>query len=398
MNHLPSYPKVWQVGHRAVDGLFSGPVIVQEKVDGSQISFAKLDGRLYVRSKGAMLVDGAERDDELVVDGMFQAGVANIAARFSKLPEGMIFRGEYLNRPKHNTLVYDRVPTNHIVIFDASAADGSATYGRQSLEHWAEKLGFDVIPQLFEGEVASLEALLSLLDNDSYLGGPKVEGIVVKNYDRLTPFGDPMFAKYVSEAFKEKHVKDWKGRNPNTNDILANLIEMYRTEPRWQKAVQHFRDDGRLKGEPADIGPLMGELARDLIDECEDEIRDALWKHFGKKVVRGVQGGFAEWYKEQLAASAFDGFDAEVCPGTPRALVPAAEFKLVEVRNEGTPDAYIEQWTCDPPAEGIGFQVVRESWHSDGRVRTIHEVKLESLSLVNESPFGPLIPVEADAA
>jgi hypothetical protein len=369
---IPTYPKVWAVGHRAADGLFNDHVVVQEKVDGSQISFARLEDLLHIRSKGAVIVEGAQHVSKLSVDGMFQLGVDSIVRAFPAMPEGVIFRGEYLNKPKHNTLAYDRTPLNHIVLFDAT--DKGLSVSREALTIYVVALEMDVIPQLFEGQVASLDALLSLLENESYLGGPKIEGIVVKNYERMTPFGDPMFAKYVSEAFKEKHVKDWKGRNPNSSDVVSNLIEMYRTEPRWAKAVQHLREAGRLKDEPADIGPLMGELSRDLIEECEDEIRDELWKHFGKKVVRGVQGGFAEWYKEQLAANAFSSLD--------EALDAPMEFTRVEFVTDTDGNTHCEQWTCDPPAAGVEFQVVRDAWHKDGRVRTIHEVRLLEVSAV----------------
>lgn len=311
ITHIPSYAKIFHLGHRCVDGIFNDPVVVQEKVDGSQISFAKLQGRLHVRSKGATILEGYEvGTDEGKFDldrgfGMFELGVQNVAKSFARLPEGWVFRGEFLNKPKHNTLVYNATPKNNIVLFDALDAEGREVT-HVTLTAQAHELDFDVIPQLYEGTVSSLEQLLDLLDTESYLGGPKIEGFVVKNYERFTPFGDPMFAKYVSEAFKESHNKDWKGRNPNTNDTIANLVAMYRTDARWEKAIQHKRDAGGLKNEPADIGPLMKELYGDLVAECGDEIKEHLWKHFGPRVIRGVQGGFAEFYKEKLVAVAFE--------------------------------------------------------------------------------------------
>lgn len=304
---ISSYPKIWQIGHRAIDGIFNSPVAVQEKVDGSQISFAKIGDRLHIRSKGAVIVDGAREIENLSVDGMFNLGVQHIAAVYDKLPEEVVFRGEYLNRPKHNTLTYDRVPAQNIVIFDAQPVfDVSSFWNPAYVSDLAADLGFEVVPTFFTGKIGSVGELFELLEHESFLGGPKIEGVVVKNYEKFTEqFGHPMFGKYVSEAFKESHLKDWKGRNPGTADVVTNLIGVYKTEPRWQKAVQHLREQGRLKEEPADIGPLMKELAEDLMAECKDEIMDELWKHFGKKVIRGVQGGFAEWYKEQLAMSAF---------------------------------------------------------------------------------------------
>lgn len=34
-----SYPKSLNVGHKLAEKLFDGPVVIQEKVDGSQFSF-----------------------------------------------------------------------------------------------------------------------------------------------------------------------------------------------------------------------------------------------------------------------------------------------------------------------------------------------------------------------
>ena len=50
---LPSYPKILALGHRFLQGIFEGPVVVQEKVDGSQFSFGlDAEGVLRCRSRG----------------------------------------------------------------------------------------------------------------------------------------------------------------------------------------------------------------------------------------------------------------------------------------------------------------------------------------------------------
>lgn len=303
--HLPSYPKIWHVGHRAVQGLFDGPVRVQEKVDGSQISFVKRAGKLYARSKGAMLVEGVTPDDEIVCDGMFEAGVRSILDSFGRFPDDVVYRGEYLSKPKHNTLSYERVPVNHIVIFDIQVEE-QWVQDPKYFHNLASLMGFETIPTCFTGEIASAGELDELMETTSFLGGTTIEGVVIKAHDRMTPFGDPMFAKYVSEAFKERHSKDWKQRNPRGKDAIANLIAVYRTDARWEKAIQHMRDAGKLENDARDIGGLMKELAEDFITECKDEVLEELWKAYGKQVVRGIQGGFPEWYKRRLMESAFD--------------------------------------------------------------------------------------------
>ena len=114
-----SYPKVLQLGHRYLNNLLIGDYIVEEKIDGSQISFGVYDGELHIRSKGAQLyADNPE--------GMFKEGIEYISSIKDKLTSGWTYRGEYLRKPKHNALAYDRIPQNHIVIFDIEDGNGNA--------------------------------------------------------------------------------------------------------------------------------------------------------------------------------------------------------------------------------------------------------------------------------
>ncbi|GIW89977.1 MAG: hypothetical protein KatS3mg109_0409 [Pirellulaceae bacterium] len=39
---MQSYPKVWALGHKAVEGILQHDVVVQEKVDGSQMTVTPL--------------------------------------------------------------------------------------------------------------------------------------------------------------------------------------------------------------------------------------------------------------------------------------------------------------------------------------------------------------------
>ena len=107
--NIHSYPSVYAIGHKAISNLFVGPVVVEEKVDGSQFSMALLDGVLVCRSKGAQLVvDAPEK--------MFQRAVD--VARSLQLTPGWVYRCEFLGKPKHNTLAYARIPERHLIVFD----------------------------------------------------------------------------------------------------------------------------------------------------------------------------------------------------------------------------------------------------------------------------------------
>ena len=97
---LHSYPNVYQLGHKLVSNVLDGYVLVQEKIDGSQISFG-IDnlGDLRIRSKNKE-IDIEHPDD------MFRLAVEWIVKNRSNLQAGWTYRGEYLQKSKHNTLAY----------------------------------------------------------------------------------------------------------------------------------------------------------------------------------------------------------------------------------------------------------------------------------------------------
>ena len=222
------------------------------------------------------------------------------------LIDGWTYRTEYLQKPKHNSLAYDRIPRNYLIIFDINTGNEEyMPYIEKTQE--AIRVGLEIVPILYEGMVESPEQLLSLLDTPSILGGQKIEGVVIKNYTRMGLDKKALMGKYVSEAYKEVHKAEWKKSNPTQGDVLQTLIEAYKAPARWNKAVQHLREAGELEQSPRDIGKLIVEAKADLKKECEEEIKEALYKWAIPKILRGCVAGLPEWYKEQLLKSQFSG-------------------------------------------------------------------------------------------
>jgi len=298
-----TYPKVYELGHAAIAELLLDDVIVEEKIDGSQFSFMKAVGEdgtpfLHCRSKGADLhVEAPEK--------MFAKAVEVITALMPILHEGWTYRAEYLVKPKHNTLAYERTPKNHLMIFDINTGhERYLSYEEKAQE--AARLGLECMPCMRRGKIERVEDLRALLDTPSVLGGQKVEGIVVKNYTRFGKDGKALMGKFVSEEFKEVHADDWKVRNPQGGDVLQSLVERYRTPARWTKAVQHLQEKGRLEGSPKDIGALINEVQEDLKAECEEEIKGLLYAWAKERIFRGSTAGLPQWYKERLLDKQFD--------------------------------------------------------------------------------------------
>ena len=298
MSELHSYGKIYNFGHRAVHDLLDGIVVIEEKIDGSQFSFGIRNGELLCRSKGVALNVDAP-------DSMFARAVATAKELAPYLPDGWTYRGEYLQKPKHNALAYDRTPAKNIILFDIDVGDQAYLTPEQKRAH-STTLGLETVPVIYEGVVASKETLLGMLERLSVLGGQKVEGIVVKNYAKFGEDKKVLMGKHVSEAFKEVHRHAFRDANPRQGDILQILGAQYRSKARWNKAIQHITETRELFGDPRDIGPLIKEIQADVLSECEEEIKDQLFAWAKSHLSRMAIQGFPEWYKEKLLEKQFD--------------------------------------------------------------------------------------------
>lgn len=291
--HSPQ--KIYNLGHPYLARLFTGPVNIEEKVDGSFFQFGIFDGQVKCRSKGSELIlDAPEK--------MFQLAVDTVQAIAAQLHPGWTYRGEYLQKPKHNALAYDRVPRCNIVIFDIMTDEERYLPYCDKFDE-ATRLGLEVVPNMrISPDDVPIDSsyLKALLDQVSLLGGQKVEGVVIKNYTQFGPDGKALMGKYVSEEFKEIHKGEWKKDNPTKADVLEMLCQTYKTPARWNKAIQHLKEAGKLTSTPKDIGVLIKEVQNDVMEECSDEIKMALFNWAKPQILRAVIAGLPEWYKHKL--------------------------------------------------------------------------------------------------
>jgi len=300
-NSWHSYPSIFALGHRALAELFLDPVLVEEKIDGSQFSWGIfLDDMgeltLKARSKGAEL-------NLVAPEKMFHKAIEIINSL--PLHPGWTYRAEYLQKARHNALAYDRVPEKNLIIFDINTDhELYLPYDDKVME--AKRLGLETVPRIYEGMVSDVQMFRGLLDQPSILGGQKVEGVVVKNYSRFGLDKHVLIGKFVSEGFKEVHAAAWKEANPSKSDIIEELIFSLRTPARWNKAVQHLRELSQIEDSPRDIGALIKEVHADIEKECVDLIATKLLEWALPKIKRGVVRGLPEHYKGELLKRQFE--------------------------------------------------------------------------------------------
>ncbi len=300
---IPPFPKIFEIGHHAIENLFQGEVEITEKIDGSQFSFGvAADSRIVMRSKGKELFfENPEKLFEVAIDW-----VRNNEASIRKLGPGCFVYGEFLRIPKHNVLAYERVPRNNIVVFGVRERQNLVSDYKR-IQEVAASLNLETVPLLDTTTIGSFDDFKKYLAWESFLGGTVLEGIVVKNYHQyctLSDFNWISMGKFVREEFKETHAEQWghiSGKN-----WFDEMKETLRTEARWQKAIQHLKERGELTESVQDIGKLLAEIERDFVEEEKERVKGILWKHQSPEILRHIKRGAPEWYKEWLAKKGFE--------------------------------------------------------------------------------------------
>lgn len=300
---MESYQKISQSYKPEIQDIWNGHIIVEEKIDGSQF-------RINITTDGILSCGSHKVDDLSLVDNSFKKATdaaQDIFNGFKPSEDTTIFC-EYLSKPKQNAIPYARTPEKYLTVFDVKV--GSKYLNRTLKVMYVSGFkGLEITPLLWEGDSKEFtdEIRDGLLKTPSYLGHQpgydKIEGIVVKNYNKYYdvdkyPYleGHWLCTKIVNDSFKEKN----KVENPNAKGKLENLKESLRSPARWRKGVQHLKESGLLQNELSDLGKLIPEIKKDIEDEEKEFIKEELWKLYGPEILGHSTKGLVEWYKELL--------------------------------------------------------------------------------------------------
>lgn len=295
---IKAFPKIFSIGTDYIKDIFKEDVEITEKIDGSQFCFGKISGEIHMRSKGCIQYKDKH-------DKMFSLAVNYALSIEHLLPNDMIFYCEYLKSERHNILNYKRVPKNHLIMFGASSIqDSFVTEWRE----YAEVFSIEAVPLIFKGKINSSDDILKLLENESILGGCKIEGVVAKNYFRQFLLGGipmPLMAgKFVSEAFKENHRENW-GKEYSSKGKWDTFLSSFKTEALWNKSIQRLKEEGKLENSPRDIGLILKEINKDIEDEQKEDVKNFLWNEYKREIFSNATRGLPEWYKEKLLKEIF---------------------------------------------------------------------------------------------
>lgn len=267
--------------------------------------------RIQIDTDGTITC-GSHHQDGVTIGGMFNLGVEQANKIFNgyKPPYRTTVFCEYFSKPKQNTIAYARIPNNNLILFDVQV--DTLYLRRNEKEAFANDHNMEITPLLWAGDGSEVtdDLIKHLLTTPSMLGHQagfdRIEGIVVKNYDKLyditryrqyEEFSHPwMSAKIVNDSFKEKNHDE----NPNRTNKFQELKDSYRTEARMLKSIQHLKEQGLLVGELADLRLLVPEVIRDIIEEEKEDIKERLWNLYGNEIVGYASKEMVPTYKKCL--------------------------------------------------------------------------------------------------
>lgn len=276
-----------------------GEFYIEEKYDGSQFRFGVKDG---VKWYGSKSVDYKENE---ATQKMFRLAVEQAEKALNKIPlvDNIAFFAEFLSSPKHNTLTYERVPTNNLVIFDVYDLDENKYLTPDLVNYYAKKLGLEGVKVFATmDKFPSKQMVDEYLKQESALGGSKIEGVVIKNYSMIIEINTqirPLIYKYVRDDFKELNNKEWN-KHPDKQKIDGIVADTINREAIFRKAVQHLVESGKFTGNMRDMRDLVDLVYDDLEQEYKTVIAEKLYEKFEKDVKALIVKGLPEYYKDYL--------------------------------------------------------------------------------------------------
>lgn len=251
---------------KAVNTQFFAPgdtIQITEKIDGSNVSIQKVNGKLEAYSRRMQL------DANNSLNGFYDYVQTLDPNLFD---ENYVVFGEWLIQRK---LKYNDSAMYKWYVYDMFDLEADAWVTQDIVKEFCNKAGLTYIHVLYEGPFISWEHCKTFLHDPMY--GDKQEGMVIKNQTKLNaPYSDDTYyLKIVNQEFKE--TKAYKA--PKTADEIAaeaqaqELAKTIITERRIEKMIFNLQDDGILPATLTmkDMKIIGQNLPKRVYDDCLKE-------------------------------------------------------------------------------------------------------------------------------
>lgn len=284
------YQHVERLHHQECDGVTDGIVHVFPKIDGTNASvwwdydkqemkFGSRNRELSLDNDNAGFMNTLHKDEKLL-------------QLFKGFPELRLY-GEWL--VPHSLKTYRQEAWKKFYVFDVYNDEFNILYDYDRYKEILDVYEIDYIPPLAIIKNPTEEDLYRLLQNSGQFlvedGKGQGEGVVLKNYDYVNKYGRQVWAKIITNEFKEIHHKEMGAPLINGSALIEEQI------------VRDFLTDEFIKKEQAKIcianafpldgpdypAPWSSKMIPELLGRCwyefiREEMTEILKKHKNPKI------------------------------------------------------------------------------------------------------------------
>lgn len=212
------------------DGIDLGTTYVFPKLDGTAAQVYRGENGLEFTSRNRVLT---EEEDNADFYKLFKNDTRLIEF-FEDHPDTRLY-GEFL--VKHTFKDYTDDAWGKFYIYDVVKEDRYTVY--EDYANLLDEYGLDYIPVLAKVQNGEFETFLHLMNNhNTYLvkdGCGVGEGIVLKNYQYVNKFGNIVWAKMITNEFKNQHRKAMGPLEYNLEPIEFKIANKYVTDALVEK-------------------------------------------------------------------------------------------------------------------------------------------------------------------
>lgn len=257
MSEYRKYPKIHRLGKEETDGLLEYDVVVQEKVDGANVSIFLHEDKVRCGTRTRMLPE-----DESF-NGFQEAVKSNQAIEtWLRQNDDHILHGEWL--VKH-TVTYPKEAYRKIYLFDIYDKTENRFYSQESVQEVASILGLEY-PHIFAVGKLTEEQIKEFVGKSNI--APSGEGVVLKAVGFVNKFGEHAYAKLVTEHFKESSAIVFGGNNKHSDTYWEiYVMNKYCTVARVQKIMQKLQAETERRLDMEHTSRIAGTCYHDLITE-----------------------------------------------------------------------------------------------------------------------------------
>jgi len=195
IGEVEKYQHVERFGSSNVEGLLDKNCVVQEKLDGANLTVANEAGLIVATRNSCIHHDGAPLTG-------FRGAVEYVLAHEGILdfitdhPE-LVLRGEWLIK---NRIDYGPLNMFKYYVFDVQLRDGNYIPWEDYSSLLAE---YDILMVPHLGFADSMDEVIAFAGGESAIGGDRKEGVVVKRYDFANKYGQIVWGKFVNEEYHQ---------------------------------------------------------------------------------------------------------------------------------------------------------------------------------------------------